>query len=128
MKNRINIVSEILCTRLNDITTYQHNFNGTITIESQSWKPLDFYPGSAIFNIENSLQAAGSLYVTSITGRLKQTYIFKCPVLLKVVLCNGDSFLIGSKSHPVFIESMVSLTTKSFKISHRNSYFPLKIT
>lgn len=124
MDNRINIVSEIHFSRLEDITNFQDNFNGTVQISTSEWKKLPIYEGSARMSVQQAKTTAGSLTTTNITGRLKSRIVVKCQGILSVKMCDGKIFILGTPDLPVNIDLTITLTQKTFQINHQNTVFP----
>lgn len=127
MRNQINIVASLKFTRLEEVTNYQENFNGTALVESANWNTLPLHEGSVRMSVEDRKNASGVLYSVEITGRLKELIQVNAKGILLVKMCEGDEYIIGTPDLPAAVNLTTSLTQKSFRISHQNTVFPLKM-
>src|SRR5690554_260063 len=96
MKNAINIIKEIYFTKVVDVSFYQQSFNGTVSITTKEWTKINKSAAPGTLNIKDEHTTAGRQYSSDISLSLKEPLIVPEPVILKIILCEGDPIIIGS--------------------------------
>lgn len=122
------IINAIHFAKIHEIYSYYPFPAGTIQVEADNWTAVPMHPASGEMTISDSHTPAGRSFRTMLSCRLRQSFSVPDACILKVELCNGDTFIIGSPDIPVQLTKNTTLYLETLAINYDSHQPPLKLT
>lgn len=121
------IINAIHFAKIHEIYSYYPFPAGTIQVEAANWTPIPMHPASGEMTTSDSNNQPGKAHRTLISCRLRQSFSVPDACILKVELCNGDTFIIGSPDIPVQLTKNTTLYLETLAINYDSHQPPLKL-
>ncbi|VTQ01769.1 hypothetical protein [Sphingobacterium daejeonense] len=114
----IQIISSIEYAPVHSIIGFETYPDGTSRVMVEEWKPIPMHPASGEMETNSKEDASGIYFSTTINARLKEGIVSIPASILKVKLCSGKEFILGSPSIPTRSHENSSLTRDLFEIEY----------
>ena len=113
----VNIIKSISYAEVRDVIKYMDADIDSVDVQVVEWKPIPIHPASADYSCAPKRDNSGVYYTTSINARLKKDIPFDMHCVLKLELCSGVTYIIGTVDVPVIPSIDMNLNISRISIS-----------
>lgn len=123
----IKIISSIQYAPIHGLIGFQTFADGTVMVNVEEWMSIPMHPASGELETSSKQDSSGVYFSTNINARLKES-IGPIPAsILKITLCSGSEYILGTPSIPIQSLERSTLTMDRFELEYSNVFKPLEL-
>ena len=123
----LQIIQSLAYASIDQIISYYPFPSGSIEAQVTQWQEIPMYPTSGELATVSRTTESGTTYGSNISARIKSEFQLPDAAILKITLCSGEEYIIGSPDIPVRINQSLDITkAPQITINHTSHIPPLK--